>query len=595
MYRRMVLAALIVLIGAAGLAGAASSPAAKRKAAACPAGTVAHTLAGKAARRVCVPRRLPRGHQGMLAAGSRALRVAGPLPKGGRRLRTALKAADRIAAVRSGPATVARRSAGALAAQLDGIRDLPAPDRSYRDDAGDLHREWKAVERLEGTDLALHEHDESRAENEVGHHESQTLTLTRKDGARGVSGHVTDDREARCPTAAGVVPGKVIFGITKGDSAVKDGKRTFRTVTLRLEGKFTGYVGPDAKTERYDLQLRGTTEVRGGVERIAGGRLLEHIPTRTFRTALDKTGIPIATDPVSFVREMRAFAPGGRRAASKAELDTVVDLMASTALVASFVQDRLGRKGDGRWYERRECATLDHTRSAETVRRGGTASWTPVVLAADGARAADGRWTARSACGALSPTTAAGSSPTFTLTDPAGAWRQKPYGAACVEAEVTSPAGRPRQFSNVIEPEPEPKRYRYDIEVDYAEDMKSGAAPTRMRGTGTVEDEEGGENTMGTGAWSGTEWDGGILNACAQDMGRTRNISGSAVVGAEIHDDGTVTIGWVAEERPLRFHWIFTLPVEGGTRVFENTQPFCGERDDAQTRATIKVRATPLG
>ena len=586
---------LLVLLIAAGLAGSASSPAAKRKPGTCPAATVAHKLSGKEGRRVCVPTRLQPGHRGLLAAASRALRVAGPLPKNGRRLRKALSAADRLAAVRSGPATVARRSATARLTQLEGIRDLPAPDRAYRDDAGDLHREWKAVERLEGTDLSLSEHDESAAEHEVGHHEEQTLTLTRKDGARGLSGHVTDDREARCPSAAGVVPGKVIFGITKGDSAVKNGRRTFRTVILRIEGKFTGHVGPGAKTERYDLRLRGTTEVRGGVERVAGGKLLKHLPTRTFRTALDKTGIPISTDPVSLVREIRGFAPGGRRAESKAELATTIDLMATTALVASFVKDRLGRKGDGRWYEQRACATLDHTRSVEKVKRGGSASWTPFVLAADGARATDGRWTAKSACGSLTPATATGPSATFTLTDPAGAWRQKPYAEACLEAEVTSPAGRPRLFSNVIEPEPEPRRYRYEIDVDYAEDMRSGAAPTRMRGTGTVEDEEGGENSLGLGAYTGTEWDGGIFNSCAQDMGRTRNISGVASVGAEIHDDGTVTIGWVAKERPLRFNWIFTLPVEGGTRVFENEQPFCGTRDDAQTRTTIKVKATPVG
>lgn len=181
----------------------------------------------------------------------------------------------------------------------------------------------------------------------------------------------------------------------------------------------------------------------------------------------------------------------------------------------------------------------------------------------------------------------------MTVTDRAGAWGPDPRMPACATAEVTTTAGRAAPFTDTIEPE-QPADLRIAIDVTYDEDMGPGIAKTHMRGVGTVDLGWRETRAEGTGGYDGTEWDGGIGNPCGADMLRTRGFTGTSTVGVTRNRDGTLSVAFVADERPLRMSFRAVVTTAGGTQFFTTPQPFCGEAGRALTSAVLRVSVTPL-
>lgn len=426
--------------------------------------------------------------------------------------------------------------------------------------------------------------------DERGDATQATLEVTDSSGAGVVFGlGESGPPTPTCPTGAGDVPSQLRQELVVGAITV-DGRRRYRRVARQLiEGRWHGYVAVSARAERFDLSLRGSLEVRSRIESAATGKVLKHEGTRTFRTALDKRGLPIGTDPVSLLEAMRLRGPKGNMIAA-AEVREATNLVAFTAAAVGEI-DRELQRGDTRWYEQRACARLDHTSSPERVAKGGRADWEVTAFAADGQKVADARWTPASSCGTLTASGTRGPSIRLAVADDAGRWGPQPYSPACATAELTTTAGRPRAFDHQIAPVAA-SDLRVEISILHREDMGPGVVPTEMTGSGSVTIPSGERSAESTGQWSAREWWVTPENTCGQDMLRARTVGGSAVVGAQDNHDGTVTIAFTAVERPFNMAWIWVFPAEGGTLTNARQRQFCGDPAGAALTTEITVKVT---
>ena len=85
---------------------------------------------------------------------------------------------------------------------------------------------------------------------------------------------------------------------------------------MRNEATWTGHVGAGAKAETFDVAFRGELSMKFGVEIAATGKALKHLPTRTYRSALTKKGVPVKFDPIALAQEMTLRGPKGSSAAT---------------------------------------------------------------------------------------------------------------------------------------------------------------------------------------------------------------------------------------------------------------------------------------
>ncbi|MBE2316999.1 hypothetical protein DVA67_013535 [Solirubrobacter sp. CPCC 204708] len=393
-----------------------------------------------------------------------------------------------------------------------------------------------------------------------------------------------------CPKANGDVPAKYDETMTFGFADAKQGKRTWTLITMRYEGPWSGHVGVDAKAHTFDLTpLRGEISIKSGVEIAATGKVLKRNPTRTYRTALTRSAIPVGVDPVSLLREFTVRGPKGSRG-DDTDREVAGKLLGFAVWALSDIKTAL-KEGDVRWHDQYACAQRDYTASPEKVVKGGRADWSVRALAEDGTPVTDARWGMSSGCGAISAESASGPTVQVGVVDQAGEWIHGTPGA-CAVIGATTPAGRiPPIFSTI--PPVEPKRYRYDIKIDYRKSMGPGIAETLATGTGTFTTGPGEGSTPGTGTFSGSEWDGTAVNSCGKDMLRTRTFTSIVAVGGEIQGD-QVVIGFTAVERAFDAAWIETFPVTGGERTIESRAPFCGTPNLALRTAKISVKATPV-
>jgi hypothetical protein len=403
-----------------------------------------------------------------------------------------------------------------------------------------------------------------------------------------------DDHDVpTCPTGDGRLPSRYDATLIIGRATSTHGKRTWIQMMTRVDGKWTGRIGVGARAERYDADLRGVVEVRSGVEIASTGKVLRRDATRTYRIALTKQGIPIGTEVTAVASDLRVRTPKGTRIDSQDDLGRVTAAVLGIAIAMDDIEKELA-KGDERWYERRECAVIDYTRSPEKVVKGGSGEWEAWVKAADGGPVTASRWAPSSSCGTLTTTTIGPDRARMRVTDTTSTWDYEPHAPACIAIDdVTTPAGRPRLILSTIDVEP-PGRWRYTIKILYNADMGPDVAPTAMTGTGTVVLGPRERETMGTGSYSGTEWASDVLNTCGEDMTRTRAFTGTATVGATANDDGTVSVAFTANERPLTMAWIVVVPPAGGTERITAKQPFCGEPGRAATQADITVTRTKI-
>lgn len=392
-----------------------------------------------------------------------------------------------------------------------------------------------------------------------------------------------------CPQASGDVPAKLDETLTFGFATVVHGKRTWTLITMRNEATWTGHVGVGAKAETVDIAFRGELSIKSGVEIAATGKTLKRNPTRTYRSAVSKKGLPVQFDVIALAKELTLRGPKGKRGGEE-DLKAATGLFTTSMFGLMEVQSTL-EKGDKRWYDDRACAVIDFKWTPEKVVKGGRADWNAWVNAQDGTRAADARWTMSSGCGAISATSLSGATVAFGVSDGAGAWVPESEGA-CAKGEITSTAGRPREFNHYVAPL-QPTRYRYDVTVDFRKSMGPGIAETTATGKGTFTTGPGEGIAEGTGSFAGSEWDSGVLNTCGQDMLKTRTFSSAVAVGGEIQGDA-VTVGFTAIERPFDAAWIVSLPVTGGETVVESRAPFCGTPNLALRHAKIVVKATPV-
>ena len=392
-----------------------------------------------------------------------------------------------------------------------------------------------------------------------------------------------------CPQANGDVPAKLDETMTFGVGTAAHGKRTWATVTMRNEATWTGHVGVGAKAETFDVAFRGEVSIKSGVEIASTGKVLKRHPTRTYRSALTKKGVPMKFDPIALAKELTFRGPKGERGDAK-DLEAVTALLTTSMFGFMDIRYEL-EKGDKRWYDQRACAALDFSSTPEKVVKGGRGDWNAWVNAQDGTRAADARWTLTSNCGALSAATLSGATVQFGVADAAGTWEPGTLGA-CVSGEITSTAGRPRELQHSIPPQ-ELTRYRYHIVIDFKKDMGSGIAQTLATGVGRVTVGPGEGYVDGEGDFFGTEWDSGIGNPCGHDMLRTRAFSSPVVVGAKIEGD-RVTIAFTAIYMLFDASWILTLPLTGGEEFYTSYQPFCGDPQKALRWSSVKVTGTPV-
>ncbi|MDA0181112.1 hypothetical protein OJ997_12470 [Solirubrobacter phytolaccae] len=418
--------------------------------------------------------------------------------------------------------------------------------------------------------------------------DGSVIELRRESGASVSMGLETASTVPQCPRADGNVPATLDETLVFGTATADHGKRTWKLVTMRSEATWTGHVGVGAKAETFDVAFRGELSIKSGVEIAATGKALKRNPTRTYRSALSKKGVPVGFDPIALARELTFRGPKGLRA-SEQDIEVATGLFKTSMLGLMEIPDALA-DGDKRWYDERACAVLDFTWSPEKVVKGGRADWNAWVNAQDGTRATDARWTLTSGCGAFSAASLSGATVSFGVADSAGAWVPNSDGA-CAKGEITSTAGRPRPFDHHVFPV-DAKRWRYDIKIEFLKDMGPEIVPTKATGTGSVTVGPGEGVVEGSGAFSGTEWASGADNTCGDDMTRQRAFSSAVAVGAEIQGE-EVTIGFTAIERPFDAAWIVTVPVTGGEQTFKTKQPFCGEPEKAVRTAIVRIAATP--
>lgn len=595
---RAPLAAALALLAAA-LLLAAFPPAhadAAKKARRCAKGTVAVRAARGRGALLCVPRKkakdplvaleklLPKASKGAKQPSAaskrlakRALSLALSQASAGRAL---LDAGVKPKAKARAAGLLARAAAGDnVGVVVDGLGRVTSYEKGSN---GVEQVEFKAEN---GVDVAVRGVDGQRWEAEARDRTGAGWTL----------GTSTQPRVPECPTAAGDVPTPYETSFVIGKATTEHGKRTWFRSELRMEGRWHGYVGVGARAERYDLDIRGTTEQRSGIEIASTGKVLRRNPTRVYRTVLRKRGLAIGTDPTSLIREVTIRGPKGTRF-EQADVQPATALMGLTVDAASHANHELP-KGDERWYEQRACAKVDHTWAPSRVVKGGRADWDVTAYAKDGAVVADARWTPVSSCGALTASGTTGPKIHIGVVDAARAWGIDTDKGACAKAELTTTAGRPQPFDHSIPPEPR-RTLKLTITVNYTKGMGPGITETHMRGTGTVtlgDATTAGEVVMGTGDYNGTEWDQRADNTCGQDMLATRSFAGRASVGAQRDDDGTITVAFSADERLFDgMSWIVTLPERGGSRKIESTQPFCGEREGAHTTTFFTVTATEI-
>ena len=234
---------------------------------------------------------------------------------------------------------------------------------------------------------------------------------------------------------------------------------------MRNEATWTGHVGVGAKAETFDVAFRGEVSIKSGVEIASTGKVLKRNPTRTYRSALTKKGVPVKFDPIALAKELTFRGPKGERGDAEGprgrdraahDLDVRVD--------GHPVRAREGRQALVR--RSAPAPTLDFSSTPEKVVKGGRGDWNAWVIAQDGTRAADARWTLTSSCGALSAATLSGATVQFGVADAAGAWEPGTAGA-CVSGEITSTAGRPRALAP-LDPaagaHPLPLRHRHRLQ-----------------------------------------------------------------------------------------------------------------------------------
>lgn len=567
---------------------AADAPAATKKPR-CPAGATA--LGTASAPRACLP---PRATTPAKALEAVAVALTPKPPRGAKRNkkleRRAAALATQVAALKAAGGRilpegtkVARRQM-ARAAGADPLAALNAGSTESYESNGvnerGTFRDGAAEYRIEGTDGGA------------------VLEARDRNGAGATLGIVDKLDVPRCPAGDGQLPAKHDYTFTFGRAAAVHGKRYWFLVTMKVDGPWKGHVGVGAKVETYDFDLRAAVEIRAGVEIAATGKALKREPTRTYRAALTKSGIPIATPVEQIARDMRLRGPKGARAVDQKELEAFGSAAYGMGIGLGEILSEL-RKGDERWYDQRACATLDSDASPEHVVPGGAGDFDVWVRAADGTPVSASQWTPRAdngTCGTMTWSPAGPDRARFHVADTARAWDWDPSVSACAQSEVTTPAGRPRVFERSIFVEP-PAKYAYTIKVTYGEDMGPGIARTDMTGSGSVTLEPGQAEAMGSGSYTGAEWDGGVGNPCGDDMQRSRTFSGEASVGATANDDGTVTVAYIATARALRMSWLIVLagPGQGKVEHITAKQPFCGEAGRAATTADVVVTATKVG
>lgn len=418
------------------------------------------------------------------------------------------------------------------------------------------------------------------------HFEAETRDRT---GAGITFGYGEGQPTPSCPTAGGDVPTRHDAFSVAGQATSSHGKRSWFKVTMRVEGRWHGYVGVGARAERFDVDVLGVAEVRSGVEIAATGKVLRRTATRVYRTFLRRRGLPIGATGEDAYDALDFRGPKGRRIES-ADMRMLGQLVAETAAVVDRASSELG-KGDQRWYEQRACATTSFAHSPARVTKGGRVDWDLTALASDGAVVADARWTPTSSCGALTASTTSGPRTHLTVVDAAGAWGPLPPTPGCVAAELTSTGGRPPAFVHEVPPE-ELRRLKVEIAVRFHKNMGPGIVETSMRGSGEVllgDPSSVGVAVDGSGTYNGTEWAQTPENSCGMDMLRTRDFAGRAAVGAQRNDDGTITVAFTAPERPFELAWIVIVPATGGSQTIRASQPFCGTPGMAQTLAEVTV------
>jgi hypothetical protein len=547
------------------------------------------TVGPRSKPRACVPRKLrvddPNSLRPMLALARRA-------PRGSRKTqRLALKVL-RWATTRGVP-ELAPAKKGARASQ----RRRNARDLNLVGEPTELgatrSMERRGDDRIVGTfenEDGIETRLDWRYDAETGDDRGVLINARARNGVGATMGLEKGPRPPECPTAAGDVPARYLYGLTIGHETVEHGKRTFTLANVRVEGRWHGYVGVGAKAEKFDVSLRGVTEVRSGVEIAATGKTLKRDPTRVFRAALDKRGLPVRTRGASLVKDIRLRGPQGNR--YRAEyLKPAGNLL---WLVAEGVDaaDKALEEGDKRWYDEMRCAKLESTHSPDRVTKGGRADWKVTALAADGTKVANADWGADSGCGEVSTSGTGGPTVDVTLVDVAGAWGWDPYQPACAVIGATTPAGRPRAVYSTIPPVEPPGDLRVTVSFDYEKRMGVGIAESLVHGSGEFLMRPDGQYYEGSGSYRGVEWDQTPDNTCGEDMTRSRDIAGATTVGGQHNGDGTITVGITGNEKPQEFSWIVTVPETGGTETITNRQTFCGEPNLAARKTVITVTVT---
>ena len=395
-----------------------------------------------------------------------------------------------------------------------------------------------------------------------------------------------------CPTAEGDVPSKFDLRITFGQATAEHGKREWVSITTIFDGPWKGHVGVSGKSETYDASLRGALEVRSGQEIAATGKVLRRDRTYTYRATLDRSAIPIGTPGQPLAAAARYHGPKG---AIRSSFDRTMSSQLATLVAQQFdlVADQL-RFGDTRWYDKRMCArAVVQQYAPEEVSKGQTADWQLRATDASGVTVADAQWTVSSTCGQLAAEQTRGPILKARVADVAGDWGPDPYRPGCISAEFTSTAGRAHVLTHSIEPK-KPDGLKFSIEVTYNENMGSGITETNMTGRGSVFLRWDETDAEGVGTLEGTEWDGTIANPCGENMSASRSFDDTATVGVHRNRDGTFSVAFVADHRPLRMGFLAIVPAEGGDQTTTGAQPFCGEAKRAKTTTQLKVMSVAV-
>lgn len=574
--------ALAVVAAAALMLAALPSAGVAARSRPCPKGTTAVKL--KRGPRLCSPRRSAAGPAALLPFARLAKRSPGrPSPRLQKTAQKALSWAQRRPAAGTALARIA--STTAPRARISAGGGVAVGERTSFGTVTGYRRAADGSERIVSRDAdGVETVVNTRGENDVIDVETRQA-----DGRSFTVGFSRSPATPDCPTARGDVPAGLEEGIIVGFGTTVHGKRTWWRIDARVEGRWIGHVGVGARAERFDLDVRGVMEMRSGVEIASTGKVLRRDPTRTYRSVLRKNGLPlgVAWEALAAATTMRgpkgATVPAG-------DVKLAGELAAKTFEAADRATAEL-ETGDRRWYEERRCAKLERSSTPERVAKGGRGDWDVTVTAADGAVVPDARWTTSSGCGVLTASTDRGPKAHLTVTDTAGAWGPDTGNGACVSAEATSPAGRTPLLEETIPPEAR-RRLEVSITIRYTKGMGPGITETHMRGSGQLrlgDATTAGVYVEGTGEYTGSEWAQTPNNTCGEDMLRSRTFAGRATVGGQRNDDGTITVGFTADERPFDMAWIVVVPVTGGNRWIEARQPFCGDPGKALTNTNVDI------